>query len=223
MKTIDLFYSNSSYLDQPLKVGIQKSGRLYEESLDFFKGNNIDIAFAKNGFYQSQNTNLQFYFLREKDISRLVANEKLDMGIVGLNTYTEYGQGNLEYTLDFSKCRLCFAVPEESALYVPQDFEGKTIATSYPKILSAYLEKNNIRNVSIETYDGSVETISNLCNYDGIVDLVETGNSLKENNFRELQTILLSEAVLITCNSLNQELQQRQNARLFTRYQLENR
>lgn len=221
MKTLDLF--TSSFFcnsDKPLNIGLQKSGRLYEQSIEFFRQNDIDIAYTKNGYYQSQNANIRFYFLREKDIPHLIEKEKLDFGIVGLNTYTENKKGYLECNLGFSRCRMVIAVPDDSTIQSVKDLQNGTITTSYPNTINAYLKQNNVCNVQTEKFDGSIETISNLCGNDAIFDIVETGNSLRENNFRELKTVLISEAILISSATAHSRIDKVQRTKILDRYQL---
>ncbi len=192
---------------KPVVVGLQKSGRLYDESLAFFQNQGVDIGFAKNGLYQSGNTNLSFAFLREKDIPGLIENGALDMGIVGRNTWEESGVGNLTQRLGVCQCRLSLAVPEESTVKTIYDLEDASIATSYPNILNQFLATNGISGVKTNYISGSVETAARLRGDDAILDIVETGNSLRENKFRELETVMQCEAVLLTSNVLNRRLQ----------------
>lgn len=139
----------------------------------------------------------ELLFLRNSDIPQYVADGVVDLGIVGSNLLEEDDTPvEIIQALNFSKCRLSFAVPKTSAIQTAQDLEGKRIATSYPNSVRKYLQKEGV-NAEIHTIAGSVEIAPSLNLADAIADIVSTGNTLFQNNLREVFPFLSSEAVLI--------------------------
>lgn len=192
-----------------------------DDSIAFFQENDIDVTYQKDGFYTSENTNIQFSFLREKDIALLINKEALDAGIIGYNTFLEAGKGYEEQKLGFSSCRMVIAVPNESDIQTVRDLQNKSFATSYPLTLKKNLGRKGVKFGSIEKYEGSVETIARLRGTDAIFDIVETGNSLRANGFRELVTLVESEAVFITSKILHNQLFQstQKSYQFYDRYE----
>lgn len=181
-----------------LKIAIQKSGRLNEDSLKLLKDCGISID---NGIDQlraeARNFPLEIYFLRNADIPQYVYDGVVDCAIVGENLLVENEMDlPLIQKLAFSKCRLSIAVPKSSSYYSLQDFEGKKIATSYPNTVINFFKALNI-NIEIHEISGSVEIAPSIGLSDAIVDIVSSGNTLFKNNLQEFQTILKSEAILV--------------------------
>ena len=189
---------------QPLKIAIQKSGRLTEESLTLLKA--CDISFERtHGKTQLKTTAwnfpLEILFVRDEDIPNFIADGVVDLGIVGENIIaeTEKEVAVIE-KLNFSKCRLSLAVPKNSDIKTLKDLNNKKIATSYPKILNNFLQDNNIK-AEIHVVNGSVEIAPSIGVAEAICDLVGTGSTLLINGLKELETVFKSEAVLIAHNS----------------------
>ena len=185
-----------------LKIAIQKSGRLNEDSLKLLKACGIDI---NNGGDQLKvvvdNFPLEILYLRNSDIPQYLEDGTADIAIVGENLLIEkQKQVEIVERLGFSKCRVSLAVPKEVENNDLSYFNGKKIATSYPFTLQQYLNKNNIT-ANIHTISGSVEIAPNIGLADGICDIVSSGSTLFKNGLRETQVILKSEAVLV--KSLN--------------------
>lgn len=181
-----------------IKLAIQKKGRLSEKSLDLLRSCGIEIEnFSNRLIVSAKNYQLDILFLRDDDIPEYVQDGVADIGIVGENVAAEK-DSDITYVkkLGFSRCRLMMAVPKESEYNSISDFEGKTIATSYPKILSQFLAENKINSKVIEI-SGSVEIAPSLGIADCICDIVSTGNTLKGNNLKKSFTVFNSEAVLI--------------------------
>lgn len=199
-----------------LKIAIQKSGRLHEDSLKLLKDCGIAID---NGIDQLKvsvsNFPLEILYLRNSDIPQYIEDGVVDIAIVGENLLIET-QKNVDIIekLGFSKCRLSLAVPKEIKDDSLTYFEGKKIATSYPNILNSYLKQHKI-NAEIHTISGSVEIAPNIGLADGICDIVSSGSTLFKNGLRETQLILKSEAVLVKSLKLDTAKEQILDKLLF--------
>lgn len=189
-----------------IKIAIQKSGRLNEDSIKLLESCGIKID---NGTDQLKvsvpNFPIDILYLRNSDIPQYLEDGVVDVAIVGENLLIEK-QKNVEIVqrLGFSKCRVSLAVPKEvetdSLIY----FNKKKVATSYPNTLKSYFQENNIA-AEIHEISGSVEIAPNIGLADGICDIVSSGSTLFKNGLRETQIILKSEAVLAKSNVLNIE------------------
>jgi ATP phosphoribosyltransferase len=189
-----------------LRIAVQKSGRLLEDSLQILKECGLKID-ASNGQLKSivPNFPLEILFLRNSDIPQYVKDGVADIAIIGENLLIEE-RSELEILvrLNFSKCRVSLAVPKNSTIQSVGDFEGKKIATSYPNTVQDFLDQNRV-NAEIHTISGSVEIAPTIGLADGICDIVSSGNTLFMNGLRELKTILKSEAVLVKAPILSTE------------------
>jgi ATP phosphoribosyltransferase len=186
-----------------LKIAIQKSGRLHDDSVRLLKDCGIEMKNGVNKLKtEAENFPLEVYFLRDDDIPQYVEDQVADIGIVGENVvYEKNRQVNAVEKLGFGKCRLSVAV-SRSEQYDDMNFlQGKKIATSYPHIVGRFLADNSI-NAEIHEISGSVEIAPGIGLADAIVDLVSSGSTLFANGLREVETILRSEAVLIKNNAL---------------------
>ena len=180
-----------------LRIAVQKSGRLLDDSLQLLKDCGIKVD-ASNGKLKSvaHGFPLEVLFLRNSDIPQYVKDGVVDCGIVGENLLIEERSSlEIEQRLNFSKCRVSLAVPKGSNIKTLEDFQGKKIATSYPNTVSDYLKKKGIQ-AEIHTISGSVEIAPNIGLAQGICDIVSSGNTLFMNGLIELETLLTSEAVL---------------------------
>jgi ATP phosphoribosyltransferase len=189
-----------------LKIAIQKSGRLNEDSIKLLKSCGINI---KNGIDQLKvdvsNFPIELLYLRNSDIPQYLEDGVVDVAIIGENLLIEK-QKEIEIVekLGFSKCKVSLAVPKEVEDESIRFFDGKKIATSYPNTVQAYFDKNNIK-ADIHVISGSVEIAPNIGLADGICDIVSSGSTLFKNGLKETQVILKSEAVLAKSKDLNQE------------------
>ncbi|MGI8467383.1 MAG: ATP phosphoribosyltransferase [Pyrinomonadaceae bacterium] len=195
-------------MNTKLKIALQKSGRLSEESGALLK--RCGIAFS-NGFgklrAEAQNFPLEIFFLRDDDIPEYVADGVADIGIVGENVLAETLKNvRVIESLGFGKCRLSLAVPKNFAYQSIADFNGKRIATTYPNILQKFFAAKNIR-AEIHTISGSVEIAPSIGLADAVCDLVSSGSTLFTNGLREVETVMKSEAVLIARKNLDENLQ----------------
>jgi len=199
-----------------LKIAIQKSGRLNQDSLKLLKDCGIDI---NNGRDQLkvvvQNFPLEILYLRNSDIPQYLEDGVVDIAIVGENLLIEK-QKRVEIVekLGFSKCNVSLAIPKEVESNDLSYFNGKKIATSYPNTLQTYLNKKNI-NAEIHVISGSVEIAPNIGLAEGVCDIVSSGSTLFKNGLRETEVILKSEAVLAKSNTLSIEKQAILNRLVF--------
>ena len=191
-----------------LKIAVQKSGRLTEDSLKLLKECGISI---NNGGDQlktsARNFPVEILYLRNSDIPQYVADGVADVAILGENVVIEKRKDiMLIERLGFSKCRLSMAVPKGINYEGPGYFNGKRIATSYPNSLSDFLRQNNLE-AEIHEISGSVEIAPNIGLADAICDLVSTGSTLFSNGLKEVEIILKSEACLVANKNLSPEVQ----------------
>jgi ATP phosphoribosyltransferase len=191
--------------EKKLKIALQKSGRLSEESNALLK--KCGVRFGGGiGKLKSEAVNfpLEIYFLRDDDIPEYVADGVADVGFVGENVLAE-AKKNVRTIekLGFGKCRLSLAVPKNFSYRSVKDLEGKRIATSYPEILSDFFAANAVR-TDIHTISGSVEIAPSIGLADAVCDLVSSGSTLFTNGLREVETVMNSEAVLIARENLDE-------------------
>jgi ATP phosphoribosyltransferase len=189
-----------------LKIAVQKSGRLYEDSVKLLKECGIQL---NNGHKQlktvAENFPLEVYFLRDDDIPQYVYDGVADIGIVGENVLLEKAKYiDLVFRLGFGKCRLSIAVPKSMAYQSVADLNGLKIATSYSGILQKYLQQNG-SNAEIHEISGSVEIAPGIGLADAICDLVSSGSTLFTNGLKEVEVIVQSEAVLCANKDLSEE------------------
>lgn len=203
-------------MNENLKIAVQKSGRLYEGSMKLLKDCGIDISNGNNQLrVTASNFPLEIFFLRDDDIPEYVQDAVADTGIVGENVLKETGKDAIELEkLGFGKCRLSIAVPRNGEMETINDLYGKRIATSYPAVLGAFLKEKNI-SATIHEISGSVEIAPKIGLADAICDLVSSGSTLFTNGLKEIETILLSEAVLISNKKLSPEKQEVLDRLLF--------
>lgn len=205
-------------MSSKLRLAIQKSGRLSEDSIKLLKDCGIDLRNVKDRLKtESDNFPLEIFFLRDDDIPEYVSDGVADIGIVGENVvYEKNKQVEVVEKLGFGKCRLCFAV-DKNINYSKAYLQGKRIATSYPFLVQQYLNENNIQS-TIHEISGSVEIAPGIGLADAVCDLVSSGSTLFMNGLKEVETILKSEAVLISNNNLNEE-QEKLLAKILFRIQ----
>ncbi|WP_343698119.1 ATP phosphoribosyltransferase [Flavobacterium sp.] len=191
-----------------LKIAIQKSGRLNEDSIQILKDCGISI---NNGIDQlkaeASNFPLEVLYLRNSDIPQYLIDGVVDLAIVGDNLLVEKGK-NIEVVqrLGFSKCKVSVAVPKTFEYNSIQDLANLRIATSYPNTVTEYFSSFGLT-VDIHQISGSVEIAPNIGLADAIVDIVSSGSTLFKNNLKEVEVILKSEAVLAVSPKVSPEIQ----------------
>jgi len=199
-----------------LKLAIQKSGRLHEDSIRMLKECGIDIENGVNKLKAvATNFPLELFFLRDDDIPQYVEDGVADIGFVGENVvYEKAKKVEVSDRLGFGKCRLSFAVNKNETFTGPTYLSGKKIATSYPVLVQQYLNEHKIQ-AEIHEISGSVEIAPGIGLADVICDLVSSGSTLFMNGLKEADTILNSQAVLIKRLGLNEEAAAILNKLLF--------
>jgi len=190
-----------------LKLAIQKSGRLNEDSMRLLKECGIHISNGVNKLKaDASNFPIEVFFLRDDDIPQYVQDGVADIGFVGENVvYEKAKKVEVVYALGFGKCRLSFAIQKGEEFTGPQFLVGKKIATSYPVLVQQYLDAHQIT-AEIHEISGSVEIAPGIGLADVVCDLVSSGSTLFMNGLKEADTILNSQAVLIKRNNLPAEL-----------------
>ena len=191
-----------------LKIAIQKSGRLYEDSVSLLKECGIDLRNVKDRLKtESDNFPLEVFFLRDDDIPQYVEDGVADIGIVGENVLVEKNKVvEVVEKLGFGKCRLSIAVPRNMDYPGIESLSGKRIATSYPVLLNKYLKEQGVQ-CDIHEISGSVEIAPGIGLADAVADLVSSGGTLFMNGLKEVETILSSQAVLVQHKGLNGDKQ----------------
>jgi ATP phosphoribosyltransferase len=205
MKKTDSFYKS-----RKVRLAIPSKGRMEKETQDFLKECGFNIQRNNRQYIGSINGpfDLQLVFQRQVDIVRGVLDGSLELGIVGYDLVLEYlPDENKELVvihdaLNFGKCSLEIAVPEnwdeKSIEEIKQNKENLKVATKFPKLTEQYLD---LKGISYELVkgNGSLEVYPELEYSDIIVDLVSTGQTLKDNRLKTIDggQILRSGAVLI--------------------------
>ncbi|MFI5203250.1 MAG: ATP phosphoribosyltransferase [Flavobacteriales bacterium] len=188
---------------EKLKLAIQKSGRLYEGTVNLLANCGLNVSGGNGKLISTvQHFPMEVLFLRDDDIPQYVQDGVADVGIVGENVLVEADKEvEICEKLGFSACRLSLAVPRNTNYKDLKWFNGKHIATSYPRLLSKFLMENKI-DAQIHEISGSVEIATGIGLADGICDIVSTGSTLLMNGLKEVETVFRSEAVLISNKTL---------------------
>ena len=195
---------------EKLRIAIQKSGRLNEDSLKILKECGISVS---NGLDQLKatvsNFPMEIFYLRNSDIPQYLLDGVVDVAIIGENLLVEKDDGKIDVIerLNFSKCRVSIAVPKEMNYSGPQDLSGKRIATSYPNTLNKYLSAQGIE-AELHQISGSVEIAPNIGLAEAICDIVSSGSTLFKNNLKEVEIIGKSEAVLAVAPNISTQRQE---------------
>jgi ATP phosphoribosyltransferase len=191
-----------------LRIAIQKSGRLNEDSLKIIKDCGISIDNGKDQLKASaRNFPLEIFYLRNGDIPQYLKDGVVDIAIIGENVLIEKGE-EIIFTqrLGFSKCKVSLAISKNEPYTGIDYFTNKKIATSYPNTVKKYVQDRGI-NTDIHIINGSVEIAPNIGLADGICDIVSSGSTLFKNNLKEVAVLLESEAVLAVSPKLSDEKQ----------------
>jgi len=191
-------------MQEKLRIAVQKSGRLSEDSLRLLKECGIGVPNGNNQLkINAENFDAEILFLRDDDIPEYVQDGVADIGFVGENVVLEKNKATETVErLGYGKCRLSIALPKTRKKPAIKDLDGMKIATSYPFILNKWLKQNKIK-ADIHVISGSVEIAPRIGLADAICDLVSSGSTLFSNELYEFETILKSEAVLISGKKLS--------------------
>ena len=192
--------------NKKITIAIQSKGRLYEESKKLLSNSGISFRIIENRLLtRASNVNVDILQVRDDDIPSLVSNKVADLGIVGKNLLDEQLAGDKSLSvkeiinLGFSKCKLCFAKPKD---LTTESLNNKIIASSYPNLVNQYLKQNKIK-ADVIKINGSVELTPYIGIADYICDLVSSGATLEANNLEATETLMESEAVLISSNDVD--------------------
>jgi ATP phosphoribosyltransferase len=191
-----------------LRIAVQSKGRLYDETMSLLEEAGISLKAGKRILLiTAKDFPVEVLFLRDDDIPQTVANGTADVGIVGENEFIEKGSdARLVKRLGFSSCRLSLAIPKDEDYKGIEWFNGKTIATSYPKILQKFLDENGVK-ANLHIISGSVEIAPGIGLADAIFDIVSSGSTLVSNQLKEVEVVMQSEALLIADPALSDEKQ----------------
>ncbi|WP_103864228.1 ATP phosphoribosyltransferase [Aquimarina sp. I32.4] len=189
-----------------IRIAIQKSGRLNEDSVRILKDCGISIDNGKDQLKaQTRNFPMEVMFLRNGDIPQYLRDGIVDIAIIGENVLIEKGKDiAIVERLNFSKCKVSLAVPKDVSYNSIKDLQGKRIATSYPNTVNEYLNKQGIT-ADLHQISGSVEIAPNIGLADAICDIVSSGSTLFKNNLKEVEVMLTSEAVLAVSPKITEE------------------
>jgi ATP phosphoribosyltransferase len=199
-----------------LKIAIQKSGRLNQDSLQLLKDCGISIDNGKDQLKASaSNFPLEIFYLRNGDIPQYLKDGVVDIAIIGENVLIEKGEGiNIIERLGFSKCKVSLAIPKADEYTDMTYFQDKRIATSYPNTVKKYLSEKGV-STQVHIINGSVEIAPNIGLADGICDIVSSGSTLFKNNLKEVEVLLTSEAVLALSPKIEVDVQEALNKLQF--------
>ncbi|NNK76331.1 MAG: ATP phosphoribosyltransferase, partial [Maribacter sp.] len=189
-----------------IRIAIQKSGRLNEESLQILKNCGVSIDNGKDQLKASaRNFPMEVFYLRNGDIPQYLRDGVVDIAIIGENVLIEKG-GDIDVAekLGFSRCRVSLAIPKAMVYNSVKDFQGKRIATSYPNTVREYLKAKGVE-ADLHIINGSVEIAPNIGLADAICDIVSSGSTLFKNNLKEVEVMLKSEAVLAVSKKITAE------------------
>ena len=186
---------------ESLRIAVQKSGRLTDKTIKLLQGIGLEFDdYKRSLLVRCLNFDVELLLIRDDDIPEYVQDGVCDLGVVGANVTAERGADvTVQRGLNYGKCRLSIATPDESGLESVKDLEGKTVATSHPNLTKNYLKDQGI-NAKTVYISGAVEITPRLEVADCISDLVSTGNTLRANGLHEIETIFESETELIETN-----------------------
>lgn len=189
-----------------IRLAVQKSGRLNEDSLRLIKDCGISIDNGKDQLKAAaRNFPIEVFFLRNGDIPQYLRDGVVDLAILGENLLAEKGTDiEVIEPLGFSKCRVSIAVPKGTAFKGIQDLEGKRIATSYPNTVKTFLKENKLK-ADLHIINGSVEIAPNIGLADAVCDIVSSGSTLFKNNLKEVVQIAKSQAVLVASPKISSD------------------
>ena len=194
---------------QKLRIAVQKSGRLFEDSIKVLKDACISIDNGKEQLKaSSRNFPLEVMYLRNGDIPQYLRDGVVDVAIIGENVLIEKGKDIIRgEKLGFSKCKVSLAVPKSFKYNSINDLDGLKIATSYPNTVKDYLQEKGI-SADLHIINGSVEIAPNIGLADAICDIVSSGSTLFKNGLKEVEVMLKSEAVLAISPKISEERKQ---------------
>lgn len=184
-----------------LKMAVPNKGRLHERTIELLLKSGLDLGedWGRKLYVTVKNQDIEIIFVRAQDVPGFISSGAVDMGITGQDQIADAGC-DLEQVLElqFGRCRLSIAVPESSGIKSISDIkDGMRFATSFPNISRKFFESKG-KKVEIVNVGGAAEIMPYLGVSDGIVDLVSSGATLRTNRLVEVETLLQSQAVIVT-------------------------
>ncbi|KAM7474585.1 hypothetical protein LguiB_021828 [Lonicera macranthoides] len=202
-----------------IRLGLPSKGRMASDTLELLSDCQLSVKQVNPRQYVAkipQLSNLEVWFQRPKDVVRKLVSGDLDLGIVGLDTVCEYGQGDEDLiivhdALEYGDCHLSLAIPKygifkninsmRELAQMPQWTADKPlrVATGFTYLGPKFMKENGLKHVTFSTADGALEAAPAMGIADAIVDLVSSGTTLRENNLKEIEggVLLESQAVLV--------------------------
>jgi ATP phosphoribosyltransferase len=182
-----------------LRVAVPSKGRLHEASLEILR--RAGLRFRVSGrrlFAVCSESATRIIFSNVQDIPVLVAEGVVDLGITGSDQIAEKGlELTVHHPLGFGRCRLSLAAHKDAQVRGPRDLSGRVVGSKFVNLARDYFERAGAEDVHILEIQGAVEVMVLLGLVDAIVEIVETGSSLVENDLVEIDEILRAEAVLV--------------------------
>ncbi len=203
-------------MNKPIRIALTK-GRLEKDTVGLLEKIGFDCTSVREKgrklILPIPDANLEVVLAKANDVITYVELGVCDMGVVGKDTIMEMGGSFFELVdLGFGKCRFALATKKGSSFYGGYDI--KTIATKYPNVARTYFETKGM-DLEIVKIEGSVELAPLLELSDGIVDIVETGTTLKENGLEVIEDIAPISARLIV-NTVSMKLRQEEIEKLIS-------
>ncbi len=182
-----------------LRIAVPSKGRLRDNAIEVLRGAGLRFRLSGRRLFSiCSETDTRIIFSNTQDIPVLVAEGVVDLGITGSDQVLEKRAEVVEHQrLGFGRCRVSIAAHKDSPLRSPADLSGKVVGSSFANLATAYFEEQGIADVHVIAIEGAVEVMVLLGLVDAIVEIVETGNSLLENDLVELWQVTSAEAVLI--------------------------
>ncbi len=183
------------------KMAVPNKGRLHDRTIELLLKSGLDLGedWGRKLYVTAKNQDIEILFVRAQDIPRFVAIGAVDLGITGQDQIADSGSVLKEVLeLDFGHCRLSVAVPEQSDIKTVDDIkDGCRVATSFPNVTKRFFDSKG-KKVEIVNVSGAAEIMPYIGVSDIIVDLVSSGATLKTNRLVEIETLVRSQAVMVT-------------------------
>lgn len=183
------------------KMAVPNKGRLHDRTIELLLKSGLDLGedWGRRLYVTAKNQDIEILFVRAQDIPRFIAIGSVDLGITGQDQIADSGFVLKEVLeLEFGHCRLSVAVPEQSNIRTVDDIkDGCRVATSFPNVTKRFFDSKG-KNVEIVNVSGAAEIMPYIGVSDIIVDLVSSGATLKTNRLMEIETLVTSQAVMVT-------------------------
>lgn len=189
-----------------IKVALPNKGMLFEPTQELLKACGYKASKPYKTLTQIDSKNgIEFFFLRPSDIPMYVGRGIIDAGITGMDFNAEAKSPAVKVLdLPFGASKMCAAVPENSPVQTLEDLKTATIATSFPNIVNTFYQKE----MNTVVLEGAVEISVSLGVADAVVDVVETGTTLKQAGLRILGEPLFRSNAALFCHPQKQDLEE---------------